>query len=391
MKKSRKINIAIILGTRPEAIKLAPVIKEMERYPDLIELNIISTGQHREMLGQIFKVFEITPHFDLDIMKYDQSLSYIGSQCLAMLPELLSRRSIDLLLVQGDTTTAFIGALAGFYSKIRIAHVEAGLRTSNKYNPFPEEMNRRLISPLSDFNFAPTPTNKKNLLQEAISETSIYVTGNTVIDALLIAAHKQYEFEDANLRNFLQNGRKKILITAHRRENFGEPLVNICRAVLELQARYDNIEFIYPVHLNPNVHDVVYKILGNEERIYLINPMEYLSFVHLMKKADLILTDSGGVQEEAPSLGKPVLVLRTTTERPEAVDAGTVRLIGTKQKDIVAETSRLLEDRNVYQKMSKAINPYGDGKAADRITRFILYEFGLYQPRPEEFNAGMAR
>lgn len=390
MKKSRKINIAIILGTRPEAIKLAPVIKEMEKYPDLIALNIISTGQHREMLQQIFEVFDILPHFDLDIMKHDQSLSYIGSQCMSKLPELLSKQAIDLLMVQGDTTTAFVGALVGFYHKIRIAHVEAGLRTSNKYNPFPEEMNRRLISPLSDLNFAPTPTNKKNLLREAIPETSIYVTGNTVIDALLIAAHKQYEFEDAHLKNFLQNGRKKILITAHRRENFGEPLVNICQAILELKARYDNIEFIYPVHLNPNVHEVVYKILGNEERICLINPLKYLAFVHLMKKVDLILTDSGGVQEEAPSLGKPVLVLRTTTERPEAVQAGTVRLVGTDRKNIIEETCRLLEDRAFYQKMSKAINPYGDGKAADRITRFILYEFGLCPRRPEEFNAGMA-
>ena len=372
--------ISIIFGTRPEAIKLAPVILELRKHPE-IECNVCVTAQHREMMDQVLDVFEITPDVDLDIMRPNQSLAEITSKGVKQIDAYLKRTKPDFILVQGDTTTTFAAALTAFYHNIPVGHVEAGLRTGNLKAPWPEEANRILTSRLSTLHFAPTETNKKNLITEGVDSTKIFVTGNTVIDALFLAIEKVKDQPPANLDLDMYKSLDKksiVLITGHRRENFGKGLESICNAIVELAKRFPDTHFVYPVHMNPKVKATVGKILGendsdNEPRhnIHLINPLPYLPFVALMDRATLILTDSGGIQEEAPSLGKPVLVMRETTERLEAVEAGTAKLVGTRFNSIVDETSRLLTDKNAYQHMSQARNPYGDGKATERILNII--------------------
>ena len=365
-----------VIGTRPEAIKLAPVIKELEKHPKEFEVITVTTAQHRQMLDQVLKLFKITPFYDFDIMEDNQTLPGITAKIIEEFDPVVKKEEPDWILIQGDTTTTFISALIGFYYKIRIGHIEAGLRTHNKYRPFPEEINRRLTGVLADFHFAPTERTKQNLLSEGIPEENIFVTGNTVIDALFMTLENlkkdKLKLQSLNSQfSFLSSNSKFILVTAHRRENFGNPLQNICFALKEIIKYNDNLAIIYPVHLNPNVQEPVRRILKDNERIHLINPLDYESFVWLMNKSYLILTDSGGIQEEAPSLGKPVLVLRQVTERPEAVAAGTVRVVGLDRDKIVQEAQRLLVDQTLYEKMSKAANPYGDGKAAKRIVEVL--------------------
>ena len=366
-----------VIGTRPEAIKLAPVIKELERYPKEFDVVVVTTAQHRQMLDQVLRLFKITPSYDLDIMEDNQTLPGITARILKKFAPIVRKEKPDWLLIQGDTTTTFISALIGFYYKIMIGHIEAGLRTHNKYRPFPEEINRRLTGVLTDFHFAPTERAKRNLFSEGIPEENIFVTGNTVIDALLITLEKLKKdksmLQHLNSQFSFLNSKstKLILVTAHRRENFGKPLKNICLAIKEIVKNNPDVEVIYPVHLNPNVQEPVNRILKGNERVHLINPLDYQSFVWLMEKSYLILTDSGGIQEEAPSLGKPVLVLREVTERPEAVEAGTVKVVGLNKNRIIKEAQRLLDDETLYEKMSKATNPYGDGKAARKIVEVL--------------------
>ena len=365
-----------VIGTRPEAIKLAPVITELEKYPREFKVVPVVTAQHRQMLDQVLELFDIGSAYDLDIMENNQSLSSVTAKIIENFDPVVKREEPDWILIQGDTTTTFISALIGFYYKIRIGHIEAGLRTHNKYCPFPEEVNRCLTSVLADFHFTPTEKAKNNLLSEGIPQENIFVTGNTVIDALFITLEKLKKDESTlqslnSQFSFLSSNSQFILVTAHRRENFGKPLENICLALKEIiQANHD-IEAIYPVHLNPNVREPVNRILKDNKRIHLISPLDYESFVWLMEKSYLILTDSGGIQEEAPSLGKPVLVLREVTERPEAVEAGTVRVVGLDKDKIVRETQRLLDDKILYEKMSKATNPYGNGKASKKIMEIL--------------------
>lgn len=373
--KNFKIKVLIVFGTRPEAIKMAPVIKAFSKYLEYFDVRICVTAQHREMLDTILKVFKIKPDFDLNIMKIDQDLFDITNRVLSGMREILKKSNPDILIVQGDTTTAFTASLAAFYNNTKIAHIEAGLRTFNKTAPFPEEMNRVLTSHLADIHFAPTKNAMNNLIKEGISENKITITGNTVIDALLYIRDIVLENppEVAGVEtNILDNDKPIILITGHRRENFGEGFENICDAISELAEEYKNFYFIYPVHLNPNVRIPVKKILGNKKNILLIEPLSYLPFVYLMTKAKIILTDSGGIQEEAPSLGKPVLVMRDHTERPEGLEAGTVKLVGTNKINIMNEVKKLIEDSNEYNLMAKAINPYGDGKASQRIVNKLM-------------------
>ncbi len=366
--------ISVIIGTRPEAIKLVPIILKLKKVKKF-NINICVTAQHREMLDQVLEIFNIKPNFDLNLMKPNQSLSSFTSEAIKLLDKYFSDFQPDFAVVQGDTTTAFAASLVAFYHKIQIGHVEAGLRTWNKFSPFPEEINRVLITKLADLHFAPTELSKKNLIKEGINENRIFVTGNTVIDTLLIAKDI-IEKDDIKIKGIPENilGDKKkdlILITGHRRENFGEGFKNICFAISKLANKYKDISFIYPVHLNPNVQKPVYDYLAKGKNIYLIKPQNYLPFVALMNRAKIILTDSGGVQEEAPSFGKPVLVMRNTTERPEGVDAGTVKLVGTNPENIINETVKLLNNSDEYSKMANAINPYGDGKASERIVKIL--------------------
>lgn len=356
-----------IFGTRPEAIKLAPVISKFSEHTKNFKTVLVVTAQHRQMLDQVLRLFRISPDHDLDIMTDDQTLAQVTARALEGLDRILAQENPDLVFVQGDTTTTFIGALAAFYHRIPVAHVEAGLRTYDRYHPYPEEINRVMTSSLAELNFAPTQRSKENLLRENISPSKVFVTGNTVIDALLDVTAREYNLDGILAEIFARKERRKILLTTHRRENHGEPMQNICRAVLELLASFTDVEIVFPVHMSPRVRDTVFPLLEGHPRIHLIPPLEYQAFVNVMKNAHLILTDSGGVQEEAPSLGKPVLVLRETTERPEAVDAGTVKLVGTDSERIVAEAGRLLSDASAYQAMSRAVNPYGDGLASDRI------------------------
>jgi UDP-N-acetylglucosamine 2-epimerase (non-hydrolysing) len=369
--------ISIIFGTRPEAIKLAPVILELKKHKEF-KVNICITAQHRQMLDQVLKIFDIKPDVDLNIMKTNQPLAVLTSRVIKLLDEYLKNSRPDLLLVQGDTTTVFAASLAAFYHKIKIGHIEAGLRTWNKFSPYPEEINRVLTTKLADIHFAPTKLAKENLIKEGIEESRIFVTGNTVIDALFIALNKmknmKIRIEGLNKDLYSNDDDNRIiLITGHRRENFGQGFKNICEAIKELSYEFQNYNFVYPVHLNPNVRRPVYEILSNCRNIHLIKPLDYLPFIMLMNKSNLILTDSGGVQEEAPSLGKPVLVMRENTERPEGVDAGTVKLVGTGKDKIVNETKRLLLDENEYSKMANAVNPYGDGTAAKKIIKFLSF------------------
>jgi len=368
------IKVLSIFGTRPEAIKMAPVIQELQKYPELIDSKICVTAQHRQMLDQVLGIFNLVPDVDLDLMQSNQSLTELTARALSGLSKVIADIGPDVVLVQGDTTTVLAGSLAAFYQQIPVGHVEAGLRTYDRYNPFPEEINRRLTDGLSTFYFAPTATAQTALLNEGIPLEQIYLTGNPVIDALKQTLQKEPPGEVTDLLKNIGDNRI-LLFTAHRRENFGVPLTNFCQAIQEIVRKYRDVSVIYPVHLNPNVRDVVFEHLGGQDRIHLIEPLPYISFVHLMKASYLILTDSGGIQEEAPALGTPVLVLRNVTERPEAVDSGTVKVIGTDTASIVMETGHLLEDQNVYQKMATGVSPYGDGYAAERIVNVLLDYF----------------
>lgn len=366
------MKICIVFGTRPEAIKMAPIVKECERRG--LEHVVVVTAQHREMLDQILEVFGIRPKHDLNIMRENQDLFHVTSAVLNEIRPILVGEKPDILLVQGDTTTTFAASLAAFYLKIPVGHVEAGLRTWKKFNPYPEEINRQLTSRITDFHFAPTAWARKNLLAEGIPDERIYVTGNTVIDALLMIVDPDFRFVKPPLSTIDFTRRRVILLTSHRRESFGEPMAETFRACRHLVETNPDVELIYPVHPNPNVRKAAQEVLGKTPRIHLIDPLDYRPFVQLMNKCTLILTDSGGVQEEAPTLGKPVLVLRETTERPEAIEAGTAKLVGTNGQVIIREAQRLLSDPAAYREMSTKANPYGDGKSAGRIVEIILRE-----------------
>lgn len=362
--------ISLIFGTRPEAIKLCPLVLELKKHPEF-EPHVCVTGQHRQMLDQVLEVFGVTPDVDLNLMQPDQTLAGLTARAITAIDAYLADYRPDIVIVQGDTTTSFCAALAAFYRRIVVGHVEAGLRTWNRFSPFPEEVNRTITSRIADLHFAPTQWAKGNLLKEGVPENRVFVTGNTVIDALHIAVEKvrRKPPEIPGVPKELLNGdtRRMVLITGHRRENFGDGFRNICEAISELAARFPDTAFVYPVHLNPNVRKPVFDLLSGRVNIHLVEPLSYLPFVALMKRSTVVLTDSGGVQEEAPGLGKPVLVMRDTTERPEAVQAGTVRLAGTDRDVIVDGVSTLLIDREAYQVMARAVNPYGDGNACQRI------------------------
>lgn len=378
----------LVFGTRPEAIKMAPLVKEFQKYPDTFDTIVCVTGQHRQMLDQVLKIFDITPDFDLNIMKQGQDLYDVTARVLTGMRDVLKEAHPDIVLVHGDTTTSTAAALAAFYQQIPVGHVEAGLRTHNIYSPWPEEMNRQITGRIATYNFAPTPLSKQNLLREAVAEDSIIVTGNTVIDALYWVVEKIKNDTALNTEleitlkaagydvSRLADGKKLILITGHRRENFGDGFINMCTAIKDLTEKYPEVDFVYPMHLNPNVRKPIREVFGedlsNLGNMFFIEPLEYLSFVYLMEKSSIVLTDSGGIQEEAPGLGKPVLVMRDTTERPEALDAGTVKLVGTDYNMIINEVSMLIDDKEAYEKMSKAVNPYGDGFACGRITKVLI-------------------
>lgn len=383
--------IMLVFGTRPEAIKMAPLVKEFQKYPAKFQTIVCVTGQHREMLDQVLHIFEIVPDYDLNIMKQGQDLYDVTARVLLGMRDVLKKSQPDIVLVHGDTTTSTAAALAAFYQQIPVGHVEAGLRTHDIYSPWPEEMNRQLTGRIASYHFAPTLQSKKNLLNENVDEAQITVTGNTVIDALYMVVDKikQDKVLDSELEktlkqsgydvNRLINGKMLVLITGHRRENFGDGFISMCKAIQALTIKYPHIDFVYPMHLNPNVrkpiHEVFGKDLSNLGNMFFIEPLEYLSFVYLMEKSAIVLTDSGGIQEEAPGLGKPVLVMRNTTERPEALEAGTVKLVGTDYNKIVEEVSILVEDKSYYNKMSRAVNPYGDGKACSKIVSFLSIQF----------------
>lgn len=378
--------ICMVFGTRPEAIKMAPVIKELQKAGDCFSLRVVVTAQHREMLDQVLDLFGIRADYDLNIMQPGQSLPDLACRILSRLTPVFARERPDLVIVHGDTATTFLGALAAFYLQIPVAHVEAGLRTYRPYSPFPEEMNRRLTGALAAYHFAPTRTAAENLLAERVPPAAVMVTGNTVIDALLaVAARPDLKIPRAVAD--IPAGEKVILVTTHRRENLGEPLRRIYSALRLLLADFPGLWVVFPVHRNPLVRKAAKEILGDLSRVRLLPPLEYGSFVALMRRADLVLTDSGGIQEEAPALGKPVLVLRDTTERPEAVRAGTVRLVGLDEEKIRAEVRRLLLDEAAYREMAQAVNPYGDGRAAERICAFLQWIYGYRAEKPEEFRA----
>lgn len=379
--------ILLVFGTRPEAIKMAPLVKEFQKYSEKFKTIVCVTGQHREMLDQVLHIFEIVPDYDLNIMKQGQDLYDVTARVLTGMRDVLKEVQPDVVLVHGDTTTSTAAALAAFYQQIPVGHVEAGLRTHNIYSPWPEEMNRQITGRIATYHFAPTPLSKQNLLAEGVKEEHIYVTGNTVIDALYMVVDKikknkelDTKLEDLLKRagydvNRLVGEKKLVLITGHRRENFGDGFIHMCTAIKDLTQKYPNVDFVYPMHLNPNVRKPIHEVFGedlsNLGNMFFIEPLEYLSFVYLMEKSTIVLTDSGGIQEEAPGLGKPVLVMRDTTERPEALKAGTVKLVGTNYDKIVVEVSTLLDNQEYYEKMSKAVNPYGDGMACGRIINIL--------------------
>lgn len=375
--------IMLVFGTRPEAIKMAPLVKEFEKHPDEFKTIVCVTGQHRQMLDQVLDLFEITPDYDLNIMKQGQDLYDVTAKVLTGMRDVLKEAQPDVVLVHGDTTTSTAAALAAFYQQIPVGHVEAGLRTHNIYSPWPEEMNRQITGRIATYDFAPTPLSRENLLREDVADDKITVTGNTVIDALYMVVDKIKNDRklDEELSGLLRNsgydvdrlkdGKKLVLITGHRRENFGDGFISMCKAIKKLTETYPDVDFVYPMHLNPNVRKPIHEVFGEDlsglDNMFFIEPLEYLSFVYLMEKSNIVLTDSGGIQEEAPGLGKPVLVMRDTTERPEALSAGTVKLVGTEYDKIVNEVSCLLDDEKHYDEMSKAVNPYGDGLACRRI------------------------
>lgn len=380
--------VMLVFGTRPEAIKMAPLVKEFQKYPDKFKTIVCVTGQHREMLDQVLHIFEIVPDYDLNIMKQGQDLYDVTSRVLLGMRDVLKEVQPDVVLVHGDTTTTTAAALAAFYQQIPVGHVEAGLRTHNIYSPWPEEMNRQITGRIATYHFAPTPLSRQNLLAEHVKPEQIVVTGNTVIDALYMVVDKtksdkalDKELEEVLLHsgydvNRLSDGKKMVLITGHRRENFGDGFISMCKAIQALTQKFSDVDFVYPMHLNPNVRKPIHEVFGedlsNLGNMFFIEPLEYLSFVYLMEKSTIVLTDSGGIQEEAPGLGKPVLVMRDTTERPEALEAGTVKLVGTDFNKIVGEVSELLTNQEYYERMSKAVNPYGDGKACGRIVNYIV-------------------
>ena len=375
----------LVFGTRPEAIKMAPLVKEFQKFPKEFETIVCVTGQHREMLDQVLRIFEIRPDYDLDIMKQGQDLYDVTARVLTGMRDVLKEAQPDVVLVHGDTTTSTASALAAFYQQIPVGHIEAGLRTHNIYSPWPEEMNRLITGRIATYHFSPTPLSRQNLLAEGIKEEAITVTGNTVIDALywVVEKIKNNKFLSVELGSFLKtagydvnrlnDNRRLVLITGHRRENFGDGFIHMCLAIKNLVEKYPQVDFVYPMHLNPNVRKPIHEVFGETtaDNMFFIEPLEYLSFVYLMEKSDIVLTDRGGIQEEAPGLGKPVLVMRDTTERPEALEAGTVKLVGTDYDKIVGEVSALLDDPVYYDRMSKAVNPYGDGKACKRIVAFL--------------------
>jgi UDP-N-acetylglucosamine 2-epimerase (non-hydrolysing) len=380
--------IMLVFGTRPEAIKMAPLVKKFQEQPEQFKTIVCVTGQHREMLDQVLDLFEITPDYDLNIMKQGQDLYDVTARVLTGMRDVLKEAKPDVVLVHGDTTTSTASALAAFYQQIPVGHVEAGLRTHNIYSPWPEEMNRLITGRISTYHFSPTPLSKQNLLEENVKEETITVTGNTVIDALYMVVDKIKNDTKLNAElsalllesgydvGRLKEDKKLVLITGHRRENFGDGFIHMCTAIKDLTEKYPDVDFVYPMHLNPNVRKAIHEVFGedlsNLGNMFFIEPLEYLSFVYLMEKSTIVLTDSGGIQEEAPGLGKPVLVMRDTTERPEALDAGTVKLVGTSYEKIMNEVSILLDDQSYYEKMSKAVNPYGDGKACGRIISFLF-------------------
>lgn len=366
-----KIKVMTVFGTRPEGIKMAPIIKVMEKV-DEIENVICVTAQHREMLDQVLNLFKIEPHYDLNIFKPGQTLTEITVRALQGLEAVIEKERPDILLVQGDTTTVFSGALAAFYQRVKIGHVEAGLRSGNLYSPYPEEANRKLTGILADFHFAPTQTNKDNLLKEGYPEEKIFITGNTVIDALKYAVKEDFIFNDPLLDSIDYGRERVILLTSHRRENIGRPMENIFAAVGDIAKKYDNVSVVFPIHLNPKVREIARRVFENNRKVHLIEPLDYEPFTNLMAKCHLVVTDSGGLQEEAPSLGKPVLVVREETERPEGIEAGTARLVGTRYEDIYSSLDLLLSNDEEYNKMANAVNPYGDGRASERIVDIIL-------------------
>ena len=383
--EQKKIKVMTVFGTRPEAIKMAPIVLELQKHPDTIVPVVAVTAQHREMLDQVLNLFHIKPDHDLNIMAAGQTLFDITTRAMMGLDKVLTEEKPDIVLVHGDTTTTFAGALAAYYHQTAVGHVEAGLRTHNKYSPFSEEMNRRLTGCIADLNFAPTSTSEANLLAENVPPESIFVTGNTVIDALHHTVRDDFDFQEESLKDVDFQNKRIILVTTHRRENLGEPMRHVYKALKQLTEEFDDVEVVFPVHKNPKVREVVNEELGGLAKVHLIDPLDYEPFANLMHRAYLILTDSGGVQEEAPALGKPVLVLRDTTERPEAVDAGTVKLIGTDRERVYEEAKKLLTDKAEYSRMAESVNPYGDGKAAARIIQAILYHYGLADGRPDVF------
>jgi len=379
-----KLRVMSVFGTRPEAVKMAPLVKELEKHSE-IESIVCVTAQHREMLDQVLELFEIKPDYDLDIMKERQTLTGITTRVLEGMEKVLEEAKPDIVLVHGDTSTSFVAALAAFYKQIKVGHVEAGLRTFNKYEPFPEEMNRKLTGSLADLHFSPTPLAKGNLLAERVGQEHIYVTGNTVIDAIRHTVEEDYCFTVDELNNIDYNKRRVIAMTAHRRENLGQPLQNICEAVKQTVLENPDVEVVYAVHKNPAVREVAFGVLGSLERVHLVEPLDLKDMHNLLKRSYLVLTDSGGLQEEVPSLGKPVLVLRNVTERPEGVEAGTLKLAGIEQETIYNLTKELLNDKEQYAKMAEAKNPFGDGKASERIVQALLYDFKLSNERPEDY------
>ncbi len=375
-----QIKVMTVFGTRPEAIKMAPVVKKLEAASEIKSI-VCVTAQHREMLDQVLNTFNIKPDYDLNIMSSGQTLEQITTRALNGLSEIIRKEKPEIVLVHGDTTTTFVASLASFYNQIKVGHVEAGLRTFNKYEPFPEEMNRKLTGVLTDLHFSPTPNAKKNLLNEGIDEKNIFITGNTVIDALQTTIKENYKFSVKKL-NQIDFSKKIITMTAHRRENLGEPLKNICRAVFKIVEKYNDVEVVYAVHKNPVVRDTVYSILGNHSRIHLIEPLDMDDMHNFLNKSYLVLTDSGGLQEEVPSMGKPVLVLRNVTERPEGIEAGTLKLAGTNENNVVKLASELIESTEAYNDMAQKKNPFGDGQASERIVEAIKYWFDRRKDRP---------
>lgn len=381
----QKKKIAVVFGTRPDTIKLAPVIKELRKHEQQFSLCLIATAQHRKMLDDVLSVFDITPNYDLNIMSPKQSLSILAQQLLEKIDYVLALEEPDMVIVQGDTATTFAASLAAFHRKIPVAHVEAGLRTNEKHYPFPEEIYRRLTTQVTDLHFTPTQSATKSLLKEGILRKSIFCTGNTVIDALQFSVKNSYQFVSKELYAIVEQQKRIVIVTTHRRENWGKPLEEICTALKRLALKHSDINFIFPVHLNPIVRETVFGLLNGLPNMYLIDPLNYAEFINLVARSYAVISDSGGLQEEAPSLGKPVLVLREVTERPEAVAFGTAKLVGTKSDNIYTIAHKLLSDKKMYKKMASAVNPYGDGKASERIVQSLLLHFKFSKKKVKEF------